>query len=91
MDECLAKGHPHSREQKYRRQRHDILPGVDFSEVIAQEVDRLKEALLASFAERFPTRSAGAGARVGKWIPDGFSGWILSKIFINLQSLLRFL
>lgn len=33
-----------------------LLPGKGFSDVIAREIDKLKETLLSSFAETFPER-----------------------------------
>ena len=35
----------------------------DFSELIAHEVDKLKDVLLASFAERFPDRTIGTAKK----------------------------
>lgn len=39
--------------------------GGDFQEIIAREVDKLKESLLASFAEKFPARTVNAFKTAG--------------------------
>lgn len=49
--------------------------GGDFQEIIAREVDKLKESLLASFAEKFPARScrpARAVCLVGLGVGGGW-------------------
>eukprot|EP00913_Durusdinium_trenchii_P023669 g22235.t1 len=43
-----------------------LLPGKGFSDVIAREIDKLKETLLSSFAETFPERTAGQSQHTTK-------------------------
>ncbi|CAL1169592.1 unnamed protein product, partial [Cladocopium goreaui] len=53
----------------------EVVEGGDFQEIIAREVDKLKESLLASFAEKFPARSCRPARAVCLVGLEAGGGW----------------